>query len=319
MTSNSEKPLHTKYRPDCFEDFLGNEATKKSVLQGIGKTHCYLLVGEKGCGKTTLARLIGKELGIDREVGHQWDTHEVNAADKTGVGDAREIISKAWNMPMNGKRKIYIIDECHRLSSNAMDSLLKILEEPPDHVYFVLCTTNPSKVIGTIKSRSAVYTLGRLRKRIIEELLDRVLEQEQVDISNGVFGAIIDSADGIPRDALVLLGMVIGMDDEPALEIARRGTSESVEIKKLLEFMTSKKFAKKEHWPEVAGLLKNISDDPETVRRSILGYFGAIMLNSSGPVLNNAAFVCNCFEEDFFASGKVGLYLALYRSMSMES
>lgn len=311
----TSKPLHTKYRPDCFEDFLGNEATKESILQGIRKTHCYLLTGEKGCGKTSLARLIGKELEIDR----QWDTHEVNAADKTGVGDAREIISKAWNMPMMGNRKIYIIDEAHRLSPNAMDSLLKILEEPPDHVYFVLCTTNPSKVSGTIKSRAAIYILGRLRKRYMEQLLDHVLKQEDADISNGVFWAIIDSADGIPRDALVLLGMVIGMDDEQALEIARRGTFESVEIKKLLEFMVSKKFAKKEHWPEVASLLKNIAEDPETVRRSILNWFGSIMLNSNGPVLNNAAFVCNCFEEDFFASGKVGLYLALYRSMSMES
>ena len=166
--------LHTKYRPKTFDEFVGNRALVKSLESTIGQLHTYLLCGARGCGKTTAARIIASELNISN-----YDLHEVNIAYQTGVDDARRLIEQVPYLPW-GERKMYILDEFHRATGNAQDCWLKTLEEPPPHAIFVLCTTEPDKVITTVRSRAAMYKVSVLPKRQILGLLERVCQLEEL-------------------------------------------------------------------------------------------------------------------------------------------
>ena len=298
------EPLHIKYRPQEFSEFFGAKEIVESIKKNLGTLHCYLFHGQRGCGKTTLARLIAHALEVD-----DFEIHEMDAASTRGIDDAKLLKSGVFRKPMKGKRKMYIIDECHKLTSDAQAVWLKTLEEPPEHAFFALCTTEVNKVLRTIRSRSAEYQIKPLSRRDVQELLDWVCKEEGIDIEAEIYKGIVDACEGIPREALVLLDKVKDLEPRLALDLVERGGMEDHNVIELCRLLL---FGKKDKWPQARKMLQGIDEEPEKVRRSVLGYMNKVMLGEDHPSL--AACIVEELMDNVYDSGQAGLALAVYRA-----
>jgi DNA polymerase III subunit gamma/tau len=203
---------YNDYRPQVFEDVVG-QSLVKSVLQNALKKnlvkHAYLFSGSKGIGKTTLARIFANELNsVGENPETKIDIIEMDAASNTGIDDIRQLIESARIPPLVGKYKIYIIDEVHMLSKNAMNALLKILEEPPLYIVFLLATTNPEKLIPTVLSRLTKLNLSNHSSADIVLRLDFIAQKEGVTIEKDALELIAKRSGGSQRDAINLLETV---------------------------------------------------------------------------------------------------------------
>ena len=224
----SHKVLARKWRPNKFTDLIGQTSSVtvlKNIITSGRLHHAYLLTGTRGVGKTTIARIIAKALnclnledgepcGIctncqEISSGRFVDVIEIDAASNTGVDNIREVIENAQYIPTNGKYKIYIIDEVHMLSKAAFNAMLKTLEEPPEHIVFILATTDPQKMPITILSRCLQLKLRNLMAPEISNYLAYVLTQEKIPYENRALDAIAENADGSMRDALSILDQAI--------------------------------------------------------------------------------------------------------------
>ena len=225
--------LARKYRPQNFEDLLGQDALVKTLTNAIENNrlhHAYILTGIRGVGKTTTARLIARALncvGKDGNggptispcgecdncksiaSGRHMDVMELDAASHTGVDDVRELLDSARYAPTNARYKIYIIDEVHMLSKGAFNALLKTLEEPPAHVKFIFATTEIRKVPVTILSRCQRFDLQRLSIETLKELFTKILKNENIPADSEALDIIAKAADGSARDGLSLLDQSI--------------------------------------------------------------------------------------------------------------
>ena len=221
------KALYRTYRPSTFDEVAGQEHIVKTLKNALatGKlAHAYLFAGPRGTGKTTMAKLLAKALNCDEGIGHQCNeckncqaiiegTHpdvlELDAASNNGVDEIRELIEKVKYGTILGRYKVYIIDEVHMLSTGAFNALLKTLEEPPEHVIFILATTEPHKILPTILSRCQRYDFTKLSDNDIKNRLKSVLEKEGVSYNDEAVDIIISLADGGMRDALSILDQVL--------------------------------------------------------------------------------------------------------------
>ena len=221
------KALYRTYRPSTFEEVAGQEHIVKTLKNALatGKlAHAYLFAGPRGTGKTTMAKLLAKALNCDEGIGHQCNecknckaiiegTHpdvlELDAASNNGVDEIRELIDKVKYGTILGRYKVYIIDEVHMLSTGAFNALLKTLEEPPEHVIFILATTEPHKILPTILSRCQRYDFTKLSDKDIKNRIKSVLEHEGVSYNEEAVDIIISLADGGMRDALSILDQVL--------------------------------------------------------------------------------------------------------------
>ncbi|MBI4836549.1 MAG: DNA polymerase III subunit gamma/tau [Candidatus Abawacabacteria bacterium] len=217
--------FYRKYRPDNFAHLIGQEAVAETVLQALKEksvSHAYLLCGPRGTGKTTIARLLAKgvnctNLNANGEActtcanclaikdGSFPDIIEIDAASNRSIDDIRELKDKVHFMPLQGIKKVYIIDEVHMLTKEAFNALLKTLEEPPAHVHFILATTERHKVPATIVSRTQNFTLKPLSEDKIIELLKRVIAAEHIEAEDQALKMIAQASEGGLRDALTLL------------------------------------------------------------------------------------------------------------------
>lgn len=201
------------------------------------------------------------------------------------------------------------VHNCHRLTSDAQASLLKLLEDPPGHVYFMLATTDPSKLLETIRTRCTEVAVKAITDGDLRNLVVEVAGKESVEIQETVLDKIVELAGGSGRKALVLLHQVIGLEVEEdrleALESAR-GKEQAIELARAL--------LGKKPWSEVSALLKGIPDDPEGLRRMIFSYAGSVLLN--GGKAPRAAFLMEEFRDPFFDAGTARgmLTLACYRT-----
>ena len=230
LTSTEYKVLARKYRPQRFEDLIGQDALVQTFSNAIINNrvaHAYLLTGVRGVGKTTTARLIAMALNCETRASDSFepcgkcntctsiredqnmDVIEIDAASKTGVDDIREIIDNVKYRPVNCKYKVFIIDEVHMLSKSAFNALLKTLEEPPPHVKFVFATTEVKKIPITIISRCQRFDLHRIERSILTTHLNSVAKNERVKISKAAMALIIRAADGSVRDGCSLLDQAI--------------------------------------------------------------------------------------------------------------
>ncbi len=206
--------LYQDLRPTSLNDLIGNKSLVKSLKKiisqsGAERPHTFLFTGERGTGKTTTARIIANELGSDG-----INTEELNGSDNRCIDDMRRVIQIANIAPMGGKCRVFILDEIHKLTGDAMNCLLKVLEDVPKSTYFILCSTDPDKIIKTIRSRCITYRFELLNDAEMEILLESVLVKIDKIIPDSVFFEILDCADGSPRQALVLLEQVLSLEDE---------------------------------------------------------------------------------------------------------
>ena len=221
--------LYRKWRPSSFADVCGQEAITDILKNEISQntvSHAYLFCGLRGTGKTTCAKILAKAVNCESpkggepcgecenckaaERGALLDIVEMDAASNTGVENIRSIIDEVSFLPSQGKRKVYIIDEVHMLSGGAFNALLKTLEEPPEHVIFILCTTETHKIPATILSRCQRFDFGRISLDDITARLKFIAEKENISITDSAAALIARLAEGAMRDALSLLELCAG-------------------------------------------------------------------------------------------------------------
>ncbi|MFC3193655.1 DNA polymerase III subunit gamma/tau [Marinicella sediminis] len=248
--------LARKYRPQNFAEIVGQEHVVQALVNGIENNrlhHAFLFTGTRGVGKTTLARVLAKSLNclegisgnpcgvcqhcVEIKEGDFIDLIEVDAASRTGVDDTRNLLENVQYAPNKGQYKIYLIDEVHMFSKSSFNALLKTLEEPPEHVKFLLATTEPDKLPVTVLSRCLQFNLKRLTQKQIGDHLQSLLNKESVDFDERAIQLISRVADGSMRDALSLLdqSLAFGAGAIHFDEIrAMLGTVEQTHVEELL-------------------------------------------------------------------------------------
>ena len=220
--------LARKWRPSNFTQLVGQEHVSQSLIHALQHNrlhHAYLFTGTRGVGKTTIARILAKAINcenlqnfnpcgeckvcLDFDQGRFMDLIEVDAASRTKVEDTRDLLDNVQYAPHQGRYKVYLIDEVHMLSGHSFNALLKTLEEPPEHVKFLLATTDPHKIPVTVLSRCLQFNLKRLQPTQIQRQLQHILQTEKIEYEDQALRLLARAADGSLRDALSLLDQAI--------------------------------------------------------------------------------------------------------------
>ncbi|MDD3435803.1 MAG: DNA polymerase III subunit gamma/tau [Candidatus Gastranaerophilales bacterium] len=307
----SEKyiPLYRKYRPKNLEEVVGQEHIKHALANAIKLnkiSHAYLFTGPRGTGKTSVARILAKSLNckegptltpcevcpscVDITNSTPMDVIEIDAASNRKVEDAQNILEKIQYIPVNGKYKIYIIDEVHMLTTHAFNALLKTLEEPPENVIFILATTEPQKVLETITSRCQRFDFRRITTDDIINHLKNIAKSEKIKIDDDALFTIAKNSAGGMRDSLALL------DQVSVLDSAKSITSEDVnKLLGRLSFDMLKNLSnciiqsKPQEGIELLEEIYNSGNEPTQILTNLLGY------------LKNLLIVKNCSKDELLA------------------
>lgn len=300
--------LYNKYRPKTFEEMVGDKNQFESLQQLMekkDKPHVYLFYGEAGCGKTTASKICASMLGAEKT-----SIVEINTANNRGIDTARSLIENLNYKSIFGTNTVYIINEVHKTTNDWQNAMLDPLEFVPGHVYFFLTTTNPEKLIKPLKSRCTEYHFAPLTEKQNFKLLKRIMLEEDLDIDRDLLHLISEKCEGSPRKALVLLEKIIGMEENEARQVIKKGIQE--EDKNVIDLCRAL-LGKDTNWGAITKIIKELqSQDIESVRWAVMGYMSSVLL--SGKRNDKAAIILEAFSEPFYDSGKNGLVLASYQS-----
>lgn len=300
-------PLITRYRPKSFDQIIGHEDEIRHLINSLESDSCphaFLLTGGTGVGKTTMARIIGDAVGAE--------IMEIDAATFSTVDKIREIVEMAQHVSLFGSgARIFIVDECHRLSRQAWDVVLKICEEPPDHLYLAFCTTELRKVPATVVGRCYHIELKPLKRDQLDVLLSAVAEMEGWTVGNDVMAEIVQCAEGSARNGLTILQVAHDVADIEELRriIRLRGASDNVIA--LCSLLMSKQGRT---WREVSRLAQLVWEEDDWEQASVRAgrYLAKVMVSAQDEraaqhawtVLDALLFPAQTFDQKaaFFAA-----------------
>jgi DNA polymerase-3 subunit gamma/tau len=307
-------PLHLKYRPKSIDEMFGN----KEMLNGLRSVlereedlpQAWLFFGPRGCGKSTLGRIVAEALmgqSIECRDYYQVDGGDVKA------NTIKEIKEAIRFKPFSAKRRVWLIEEAHMIGQGGaseknvpQNNFLTTLEEPPKHVAFILCTTDPQRLIKTIHSRCHTFQVNPLSDKEMNALLMHVLKEEEIrNFPSNAIEAIIDKSEGSPRDALKILDQVIDCEDDAIIGAINTYETTEAEIKELFYALL-----KKESWPKISNVLTSLRKngrDCESIRRDIMNYMNAVALNYKPRRGDDTLLVCtdllDIFDRPTYNSG----------------
>lgn len=262
--------LPVKHRPRKFESVIGQDQVVKSLMRLVDnkEAQSFLFYGGAGLGKTTLARLAARRAGCLKA-----NILEIDAATNTGIDAMRAIADSLHYKPIEGDCKAVIVDECHALTKQAWQSLLKIVEEPPENVYLFFCTTDFSKVPVTIRTRCAVYGLKPYSYPDLQKIVDRVVKLEKMTVDSEAMKVIIEEAQGSARQAVMNLSVAhAAKSRKEAAAILKAATKSdaTIELCRLLVQGGS--------WRRAVGIIERMEDEsPESVRIVVCNYIASVL------------------------------------------
>jgi DNA polymerase III gamma/tau subunit len=302
--------FHLELRPKTFDEVRGQDHTikvLKEMLSREHKPHSYLLYGPTGCGKTTIARLIAKELGCN-----DIEFYEMNTANTRGIDTVRDVIESSQFVPMLGKVKVFLFDECHMITGQAAEALLKFLEDTPKYVYIILATTNPEKLIPTVKGRCEKFPIHSLKAEDMMNFILDVIEKKELKISDKIIERIHEIADGCPREALLLLEKVCNATEETDAIKTLDDYSNAEWIKVVCGFLLNRG----KNWDYITQNLKaHDEEDVENIRRGVLGYMQRVLVGKSNEMDRmRASEVVEIFGRTFWEGGRPKLVQAFYKA-----
>jgi len=297
--------LYKKHRPKTLRAVIGAQETTAALENMLARgtlPHTLLFHGPSGCGKTTLARILKTMLKCS-----DMDFREMNCSDFRGIDTIRDIARLMHLSPTGGPVRIWLLDEVHQLSRDGQHAALKILEDTPSHVYFFLCTTDPQKLLKTILTRCCEMPVRLLTHTELTMLVTRVVQREQADVSTDTIEEIVCNAQGSARTALVLLDKVLNLPEADRAEAIQQKLAEDNKAIELCRALLQKK-----DWRGVCSILQNMTEDPESVRWSVLGYARAVLLKKKDVQAYN---VILAFQDHFYDSKQAGLLRACFEAV----
>ncbi len=292
--------LHDKYRPRLFKHVVGQDRIIESLQKVLkdGSSHSFLFSGPSGVGKTTLARICAKRVGCAAR-----DLIEIDAATHSGVDSMRAVAQSVQYRPLGkGSSKVVIVDEAHGCSKSAWNSALKSLEEPPEHAYWFLCTTEISKVPRTIRTRCTTYSLGLVDKRSLTGLVKQVAESESLGVGGDVIDFIVSEAAGSPRQALVYLATCAGIQSRSQAASLLKIAQESEPMVELCRLLL-----KGGSWKKAASIIEKLEDkNVESVRIVVSNYMARVAIGTTNEQqLIKVLFILECFSQPFNQSDRL--------------
>ena len=313
--------LHVKYRPKTFSEVLGQERVCASLANVVSSNrgHSFLFTGPSGTGKTTLARILANTIAGSSAT--DANIEEYDAATNTGIEAIRNVVHRASFRALGSSDiKAIIVDECHALSAAAWKALLKPIEEPPKHVYWMFCSTEPAKIPATIKTRCISYVLEPLSEELLLELICKVADAEGFTSPDAVLECIAENSGGSPRQALVYLEACQHCQSRTEAERSMRAAGQSKDVVDLCRHL----LASKGHtaWTSATGILRKMeSVEAESVRIVVNNYLAAVLMNTkSDKEASRILRLLEAFKTPYNASEKlapllysIGLALELDR------
>ncbi len=306
--SVSYQVLARKWRPRKFEEMVGQEHVLRALSNALDSGrihHAFLFTGTRGVGKTTLARIFAKSLNCETgisstpcgecstcqeiDAGRFIDLIEVDAASRTKVEDTRELLDNVQYAPTRGRYKVYLVDEVHMLSTHSFNALLKTLEEPPEHVKFLLATTDPQKLPVTILSRCLQFNLRRLHVDMISQYLEKLLDLENIEFEQTALQHLAQAADGSMRDALSLLDQSIAYGSGKVLEADVKAMLGTIEQTHLYQILFALATRDSERMYQVVTELKTTAPDYSDVLASLLSVLHYVALIQKIPSAYDAS------------------------------
>lgn len=308
------KALYRKYRPLKLADVVGQDDTIRQLQTQLTNqkiSHGYLFVGARGCGKTSVARIFAHEINhFDYQLEDNYvDIIEIDAAVFTMVENIRELRDKAMLAPTTGKYKVYIIDEIHMLSKNAFNALLKILEEPPEHIVFIFATTNPEKIPATILSRVQIFHFKLADKSVMQPFLENICQKEGINIEKDALSLLIEQGGGSFRDSLSILDQLSNLHPDKSTLITTEEVSSALGVPKqvlIQEILTS---YEQENVDQIRSLVEELINQGNKAEGIATSLIKAIVQN---PTAKNLHLIEKLYAVNGeFASAKLIVALIL--------